>query len=385
MKVQFKNLDGIRFFAAFMVLISHAFFFKDRLSLKSIFLDKWFEDAGRIGVNLFFVLSGFLISYLLIKEKDLHGTISYKKFYVRRILRIWPLYLVLGTASTILSSYILEKLHLATFVGWHTTLINLLFLVFFAVNFQLAFFNDNRGIFEISWSVCIEEQFYLIWPILINIFRKRLLLLFVIMFFIRNGLRVLIYLLPHFTHWKFEDIRELNYVLLFDKLDLFAGGMLFAWVYDNREKWKKFMSIILNKYLQGIMILLTALYCLSILRPANYAVFYFSDHIINIILFGYLLLSAVSAESIINLEHPLLKTLGKISYGIYLFHPAVCQLLFILFSKIFSPNHYILIYYILYPIVCTAATGIIAYISYEKFEKYFLVKKARFSTIVTRI
>ena len=69
MKVYFKNLDGIRFFAALMVLLQHAYGFKHDYSPAGPFLERCFSDTGRMGVNLFFVLSGFLISYLLLVEK----------------------------------------------------------------------------------------------------------------------------------------------------------------------------------------------------------------------------------------------------------------------------------------------------------------------------
>ena len=97
MKVYFKNLDGIRFFFFFLVLLHHAQFFKDihEVPLSSVF-SAYLVQAGKMGVNLFFVLSGFLISYLLFSEKMKTGTVSLKKFYIRRALRIWPLYFAYG-------------------------------------------------------------------------------------------------------------------------------------------------------------------------------------------------------------------------------------------------------------------------------------------------
>src|SRR6266446_4521409 len=77
-KVHFPNLTGLRFFAAMSVLIYH-FYGLEVLN-------------GHYGVILFFVLSGFLITYLLLEEHDMYGTISLRQFYIRRILRIWPLY-----------------------------------------------------------------------------------------------------------------------------------------------------------------------------------------------------------------------------------------------------------------------------------------------------
>lgn len=90
----FLGLNALRFFAAFLVVLHHA----EQIRLKNdLFNLKNFSlfNNGGIAVSFFFVLSGFLISYLLLKEVKQTGDISIKKFYVRRILRIWPLYFLL--------------------------------------------------------------------------------------------------------------------------------------------------------------------------------------------------------------------------------------------------------------------------------------------------
>src|SRR5258706_10825177 len=113
MKVYFKNLDGIRFFAALFVLLQHSFGFRKMYTSSGFaFLDKCFEYTGILGVNLFFILSAFLISYLLLMEKDATPTVSYRNFYIRRILRIWPLYLGYGLILTFFSPRISELLGL---------------------------------------------------------------------------------------------------------------------------------------------------------------------------------------------------------------------------------------------------------------------------------
>ena len=102
-KLYFKNLNGVRFIAAFMVLICHI-----ELNKKFFNIPNYRETTkflGHLGVDLFFVLSGFLITFLLIKEKDLFGKINFKNFYIRRILRIWPLYFLI----VIFSLFILPK------------------------------------------------------------------------------------------------------------------------------------------------------------------------------------------------------------------------------------------------------------------------------------
>src|SRR5436853_5700667 len=94
--VYFPGLYGLRFFAAMMVIVSHVELFKDYHGLPNAYASNLaVYELGRMGVTLFFVLSGFLISYLLLAEKQATGTISVGRFYIRRILRIWPLYYLL--------------------------------------------------------------------------------------------------------------------------------------------------------------------------------------------------------------------------------------------------------------------------------------------------
>ena len=94
-RVYFKNVDAIRFIAAMMVLLGHAFQPSYRfLPISGSFFERLLNtiSSGETGVSIFFVLSGFLITYLLVSEYEIFNRISLKQFYIRRVLRIWPLY-----------------------------------------------------------------------------------------------------------------------------------------------------------------------------------------------------------------------------------------------------------------------------------------------------
>ncbi|MBU1820427.1 MAG: acyltransferase, partial [Bacteroidetes bacterium] len=91
-KRYFPNLNAIRSIAAFMVLFHHIEQAKNALGIANIYHLSIVKHAGRLGVGLFFVLSGFLITFLLLQEKTNHGSISTRKFYMRRVFRIWPIY-----------------------------------------------------------------------------------------------------------------------------------------------------------------------------------------------------------------------------------------------------------------------------------------------------
>ena len=105
----FKGLDSLRFFAAYLVVLHHAEQIRMTYGLFNLKQYSLFNNGG-LAVTFFFVLSGFLISYLLLKEQFGKGTISVKKFYFRRVLRIWPLYFLLILIGTLLLPYILDIL-----------------------------------------------------------------------------------------------------------------------------------------------------------------------------------------------------------------------------------------------------------------------------------
>ncbi|MDB4274068.1 acyltransferase, partial [Algibacter sp.] len=90
--IYLPGLHGLRAIAAVLVIITHVELFKAKWGLPNLYNYKLIQDFGTIGVDFFFVLSGFLITYLLFKEKEKYNKVSVKSFYIRRVLRIWPLY-----------------------------------------------------------------------------------------------------------------------------------------------------------------------------------------------------------------------------------------------------------------------------------------------------
>lgn len=95
-KIYFPNLNGLRFIAAFMVIVYHIEQFLSYFGYQNLTRNPVIKLIGPLGVELFFVLSGFLITYLILAEEKVTKTISIKDFYIRRILRIWPLYYFVG-------------------------------------------------------------------------------------------------------------------------------------------------------------------------------------------------------------------------------------------------------------------------------------------------
>ena len=166
----FKKLDSLRFFAFFLVFWQHIISSKFTVFNENDILGTLIKNSlytGGTGVHLFFVISGFLITFLMISEEKLNGRFNIKYFYIRRILRIWPLYYLI----LILGIFILPSLF-KTFKFNGSIFKNLLFLN----NFDMVDQQPNIGI---AWSVAIEEQFYLFWPLLFIFFKRKNTLLII--------------------------------------------------------------------------------------------------------------------------------------------------------------------------------------------------------------
>jgi peptidoglycan/LPS O-acetylase OafA/YrhL len=170
----FANLDGIRAVACLMVFVAHIWdYLNNRQSMhpaESWIYTNFIDGLGTTGVCLFFVLSGFLITTILLREKEETGTINLKNFYARRILRIWPVFFLV-----VLLGFVIVPLFSGNFSAAETGK-HLPWYVLFANNFDLittgftGFGNDSLGIL---WSVAVEEQFYLLWPVVILFTSKR--------------------------------------------------------------------------------------------------------------------------------------------------------------------------------------------------------------------
>ena len=125
--------------------------------------------GGRFGVIFFFVLSGFLITYLMFIEKSKTGQFKLGHFYVRRALRIWPLYFF-----SLIIGFVLYPMAVSYSGFSHDENANLTWYSLFIANFDHIYHGfPTANILGVHWSVCVEEQFYLIWPILIIFLAKK--------------------------------------------------------------------------------------------------------------------------------------------------------------------------------------------------------------------
>jgi peptidoglycan/LPS O-acetylase OafA/YrhL len=162
------ELDGLRFYAFLGVFVYHtlpeqpAFYRTLHIPLSSLWAAV--AKSGASGVDLFFALSAFLITSLLLREKQQTGGISLRLFYVRRILRIWPLYFAVLAVAVVLAHTIQgQRLSWYYLVGY----------LLFVGNWVNAVFGHPTSVCGILWTVSIEEQFYLAWPVLMKMLGRR--------------------------------------------------------------------------------------------------------------------------------------------------------------------------------------------------------------------
>ncbi len=159
------ELDVLRFFAFFAVFVSHS----PPIGIYSNSALGRLGASGAFGVDLFFTLSGYLLTSLLLRERDQTGDINLKAFYARRTLRIWPLYYF-----SLAWAFLLTQIP-ASIIAAPPVISDLLlpiqprsyfFMAIFLFNFNIAgSFFTNKGFFMTQlWSVSVEEQFYLFWP-----------------------------------------------------------------------------------------------------------------------------------------------------------------------------------------------------------------------------
>lgn len=162
------ELDGLRFYAFLGVFVCHSLPFEPAFYARFHLPVPWLWGAiaksGADGVDLFFALSAFLITSILLRERQQTGAISLRRFYLRRILRIWPLYFLLIAVAVVLS-HTMARQHLP----WYYVAGYLLFVG----NWVHAVFGKPESICSPLWTVSIEEQFYLIWPVLMKLLTRR--------------------------------------------------------------------------------------------------------------------------------------------------------------------------------------------------------------------
>lgn len=360
-KIYFPNLNGLRAIAALCVVIHHIEMMKSMYNI-----DNQWENSpfiiiiGHLGVVLFFVLSGFLITYLLLTEEKITQNIDLKAFYVRRILRIWPLYfLIILSALFLLPNFSFFNFpdFNKSFFAENFSLKVFLYCTFFA-NFVLSYFGGLPYAAQ-TWSVATEEQFYLIWALLLKYLKinRIVLMLSVIAFYL--GIKAILKL-----PLSVDTSAFLGFWNLFN-IDCMAIGGLFAVLsFQNNPTLRLFQNTIFFYFILIIS-------CLLIIFGYQFPFFHDKCYAF---LFGIIILNFAQNKTLFfSLENRLLNYLGKISYGLYMFHFLAIMLIIQLHLRTqFCPI------YLITPLSILLTIGISA-ISFRYFESFFLSYKEKFA------
>lgn len=345
------NITSIRFFLALLVVIFHTSeFFQKRgfpyYNGLPIF------HKGTDAVYVFFTLSGFLIIKQLYVEKIQTGSISLKKFYVRRMLRIFPLYYLILVFGFLYYHFILPYFGFS-FENNYNILSAIALGVTFFPNILSTY--EPGGILEILWSIGIEEQFYLVVAPLILLIPSRKMKLFL-------GIFTALYFIVYF----FSGIEFLsNYRMLFF---YFSFSGLCAIAIEN-----SYVKRLINTFWY-VIIALFFLYLTTSWFEIENTVY---NHLFNMIAYSLGIL-ALSQKPIKFLENKTINYFGKISYGIYMYHAIVMQFIGFLYLKFISKfNFSPAVDIIISNILVVSITIFISHISYKYYETYFLRKKQR--------
>jgi peptidoglycan/LPS O-acetylase OafA/YrhL len=361
------ELDVLRFFAFFLVFVHHHF-----PSVPGQYnpdLGKWLAltvssiaAAATFGVDIFFALCSYLITELLLREKARTGTVDVKSFYIRRILRIWPLYffflaLAFATNGLIPNEHVSGKA-IAAFL-------------LFSGNWWMMVAYRSVSVINPLWSLSVQEQFYFSWPPLVkNLGERGMLVAAGVMLFVSNALRLTILL----AHAGSERYLRFN---TFTRLDPIALGIITAVLLRGR-----------SPALSNVRRVLLFVTSLAVLWAAAVLLHTRADgaeevHLSSVI--GYPLVALSSIGIILSV---LAKTppwyacrplvyLGRISYGLYVFHLFGLKLADIIgahasFGTRFIKGQGLLGFFL---------TVAMAMISYHALERPFLRMKERFSHV----
>ena len=351
----FKGLDTLRAIAALIVVWGHIELFKKVHGYKSLIDSGFYLPDGHIAVILFFVISGFIITTILINEKNQNGSASLKNFYIRRMFRIWPVYYLV-----LLASFLLFKT-----VYSNQTLI-LSFTIFPNIAHAL---NDGWPTSPQIWSIGVEEQFYLLWPLLLNFIPTKKLGVFLVGFIVFYTFLPAIILFINNHYWKNHSLFDfVNRFFFGTKFNVIAIGCLLGYLYCEK---KSILNVFSNKF-TGVFLL----FAVAAMWILGLKVKYYTDEIFAI-LFAVAIIIIIDNPKI-NIDNKFSLFIGRISYGIYMYHWIVLLLFFEYLQPFISLQYFNLILYCF----VLGGTIFISWVSYHTIEKYFLGLKTKFRVSV---
>ena len=352
----YPALDGLRGIAILLVVFYHNFGF----------INYFF--FGWLGVDLFFVLSGFLITDILLKTKNAPNYL--RNFYLRRVLRIFPLYYL----ALVLFFFIIPALA-PKILNLHYYIQNQIWFWAYLQNWLFIFHPTpvNTAALNHFWSLAVEEQFYLVWPFIILLFKKPKFLIYLLITLLIGVITL------RFILWTFQ-IENLAYFNLytFSRIDGICIGSLLAVLRTVNYK-------AINKYFTFIVFGLAALnfvfYFFNKQNQFSYPYLAIAGYTTFAVLFGLLVNEGIERQDTLIsrfLSSPLFRFFGMISYSLYIFHWPVYLMLSPSLTKWLGQNIDSTDSSIAASIIATILSVLLAWASFHFFEKRFLSLKKKF-------
>ncbi len=352
-KYYFPQLDSIRGLSFLAVFFFHAF----HPQFGTGFLGRmgqYFYNNLFLSIDVFFILSSFLLTWLGMNEYKAKGNFSFINYFIRRALRIWPLYYLLMVFSFILLPYVSARLNVPV------TLPPAYYYVFFISNFYLE---GHVYFLRFLWTLSVEEQFYLVWGLCLLLFQKRILACVGI--FMVVSIAYTIYAIDNKIYYYYNTL-----AYLFD----FAVGILAAFILQRGNKivafFKKMNTLHSFFFLLTLPVIFVLLFLLTDFGPSRFGPWLdLSGRYIFIVFTGlFIIEQMVNERSFLKLKSQrFLIYTGKISYGLYCFHGIVLTFGALVFQKL-----HISIPLILQAFVFLIINYTISSISYSFVERPFL-------------
>jgi peptidoglycan/LPS O-acetylase OafA/YrhL len=338
----FSSLDGLRGVAILAVIWHHTGLHSKVANL---------SQQGFLGVDLFFAISGFLITTLLLREREKWGQISLRAFYVRRTLRIFPLYYTV-VVLYVIAVWALEQspVHRREFF------VNLPYFITYTTNWFVPL--DGRVIFYFAWSLATEEQFYLLWPTI-----EKLL----------KGWRPVTFILVVLTARALIQLLIASGSLISDNLAIqiflsihpaILGGVVVAHLLHDRQTFER-VRVTLGAPWASLAILSALLAAIEMLAPREII------WILMVMLVGSVAIRESNGLSVLLRWRPLAH-IGAVSYGMYLMHMLCFNALKSAIPDV-GANHP----WLYFPLTVMAVT-LAATISYRYYESWFLQFRRKF-------
>jgi peptidoglycan/LPS O-acetylase OafA/YrhL len=359
-KQYFRNIDALRFVVFPLVFFTHAFVSADPAVKDSrVFrLVSSYAHLGPVALDCFFVMSAFLITWIIFEEEQQTGRFRFGRYLVRRCLRIWPLYFL-----TVALGYLIVMS-----VKGAAPLPPARHFFLFTLNFYMAEHGFSFLFFlTILWSIAAEEQFYIVWALCLKYLRK----------YFSEICFSIILLSVLFRVLNYNDRFQL-YFSTFTICADFAVGALVARMAFGRSRFFERLTRV-PKGLNALF------YVFLILNLVCYKLIYFTyftvvlERLIFSVLFAYLLIEQnFGRHSLFKAgDSRVLAYLGKPSYGLYIYH----GILITFFSKLAARYHWdgnLWMVLLVNPLIILALTIAVALLSYEFVEKKILKLKAKF-------